>query len=702
MMIHIIFSAAVLKNQSNTEQIWQDFSDKVITSELHLRKLSDALGYGGYIHYFKNAVLRDNQEFLVDIRESAREIESSIQHLRANHTDKTTQSALKVFEDTFIAYRNKEPLLTNRQAISPEKLDELVKVDDGDALQALKIIREQVENELVLEQQLLKKQLEIQNSNNLFFVILGLSYFAFGVFCVAVLIKKNHYYTRLTETKAKLEAVLENIPTAVMVVNESGRVDYVNSSTSQTFGGYPDQLVGMQIENFVPTHARTNHVNHREKFVANNGARAMDDRNDLSAQKLDGTEFPIQISLKRIERESGNITVVILKDITQEKELEKRRFQQQRLEAIGQLTAGIAHDFNNTLAIIAGNKDIAASPSIAEPLKQKALESIEKATNKASALTRKLLSFGKQQEQYVLTVNLTQLIEGMQGIIKTLMGGGVNIKLELDPNLWLVSVDKTSFESALINLLINAKHALSELGNITVKVQNYTHIREAAFGLEMQQQDYIKLSVIDDGCGMSKEMTYKIFDPFYTSKPGGSGMGLSMVYGFVNQSKGHIEVLSEKGQGTTFNLYFPRHIEQTDDKKTIQACSEEKTSLVFSNKVFLIVSDNKNTINKLKETLLAVGSNIITVPSKEAAFEVIYTRKVDILMCEAVFSDKSSGIEVVKKLCSVQPEMKAAYLASYGEENLDQLTTVELSNETMISPPYSLAVITDALINITA
>eukprot|EP01035_Chromulina_nebulosa_P069573 gene69573-biopygen41890 len=237
------------------------------------------------------------------------------------------------------------------------------------------------------------------------------------------------------------------------------------------------------------------------------------------------------------------------------------------MEAVGQLTGGVAHDFNNLLQVISGNMELLSRDVAGNPSAERRVGNAKLAVSRGAKLASQLLAFGRRQALEPKVINIGRLVSGMDEMLRRSLGEAIEIETVISGGLWNTLVDPTQIENALLNLAINARDAMNGDGKLTIEVGNaFLDDAYARRHAEVAPGQYVLLAVTDTGSGMAPDVLARVFEPFFSTKPEGrgTGLGLSMVYGFVKQSNGHIKIYSEIGQGTTIKLYLPR-VEQSED-----------------------------------------------------------------------------------------------------------------------------------------
>ncbi|THA14685.1 response regulator, partial [Rodentibacter pneumotropicus] len=357
--------------------------------------------------------------------------------------------------------------------------------------------------------------------------------------------------------------------------------------------------------------------------------------------------------------------VIFLIDRTQRKKWENEIIHNQKMRAIGHLTGGIAHDFNNFLAVIIGNLDL-INPAHLDERQAKRLQRALKAAENSATLTQRLLAYARKQPLHPISLNINRLVLEFNDLIKHSIPTNIKVRLDLGENLPPVYIDKNQLETALLNLIVNAKDALNDQGTITIQTTALNVTRT------YRQEHMVQLSVIDDGCGMDEETINHVFEPFFTTKQNGrgSGLGLSMVYGFIRQSKGRVKIDSCPAQGTAIHLQLPITKNMNTTIPTPKNFSKNEVRYKI-----LIVEDKTSLRETLGEQLHVLGYMPILCESAEQAIEQLEQgEKIDYLLSDIMLSDKLTGIDLAKWVQKNFPAIKILLITGHTAqlENAEQ------------------------------
>lgn len=340
--------------------------------------------------------------------------------------------------------------------------------------------------------------------------------------------------------------------------------------------------------------------------------------------------------------------------------------QAQKMEAVGQLTGGIAHDFNNLLQVIVGNLEI-LTRSLPEEMARlrRATAQAMSGARRAASLTQRLLAFARRQPLDPKRLNANSAVQGMSEMLRRAVGETIELETVVAGGLWAIEVDPNELESALLNLIVNARDAMPSGGKITIETAN-GHLDEAyaAQHAEVTPGQYVAISVSDTGVGMDRQTMSRVFEPFFTTKSEGkgTGLGLSQVYGFVKQSGGHVQLYSEVGRGTTVRMYFPRKEGpgQSDERPGSSIAPEA------SGETILVVEDDPDvrayTVTALKE----LGYQVIEVADGPSAIAVLQDRNVDLVFTDVVLPGGMTGADVVARARELRPGILAVFTTGYA------------------------------------
>ena len=368
-------------------------------------------------------------------------------------------------------------------------------------------------------------------------------------------------------------------------------------------------------------------------------------------------------------------------EIKRRQETEETLRQAHKMEAIGQLTGGIAHDFNNLLTIIIGNLDSLQrqlgrltpdkTASDVAAMVKKQIDTAMLASRNAAKLTHRLLAFARRQPLEPKKVDCNRLVSGMSELLRRTLGEVVNLEVVLGGGLWPSFADPNQLENALLNLAVNARHAMPEGGRLTIETTN-AYLDEAyvrQFG-DLQAGQYVQISVADTGAGIAPEVLDRVFEPFFTTKSieAGSGLGLAMVHGFVKQTGGHVRIYSEVGQGTTVKIYLPR-LRDADAVAAAPMPSSEPAAPVArarSGETILLVEDNDGVREYARSVLEDAGYRLIEAGTAEDAMRLASEHeRIDLLFTDVVLPGGTSGRQLSDRLLALRPHLPVLYTTGY-------------------------------------
>ncbi len=378
-----------------------------------------------------------------------------------------------------------------------------------------------------------------------------------------------------------------------------------------------------------------------------------------------------------------------LKRAEEERErLQAQLLQAQKMESVGRLAGGIAHDFNNMLSVINGHAELALEQIPESDPVHDDLWEILSAGRRSATLTRQLLAFARQQTVQPRVIDLNQVVSGMLKMLARLIGEDIELAWSPDPGLWKVHVDPAQIDQVLANLAVNARDAIAGVGKVVLATANAV-VDEDECSIEGSLPGrYVRLSVTDTGCGMDKQTMARIFEPFFTTKKvgEGTGLGLATVYGAVKQNDGFVNVHSEPGKGTTFNIYLPR----SESVLTTTAEMESMSEIPQGAETVLLVEDEENVLRMVRGLLSSAGYGVLAANSPQEAIQVAqgFHGTIDLLVTDLIMPGMN-GRELARQLKVGRPSLKCLYMSGYPADVIAHHGMIDAGVH-LIQKPFSL------------
>jgi len=491
----------------------------------------------------------------------------------------------------------------------------------------------------------------------------------------------------LQHQQEELQHLINNIADAIIVIDQIGTVQTFSKSAERMFGFTPDEVLGQSVNNLMLPEQASHHDSYLHSYLTTGVAKVIGMPREVKGRRKNGDTFPLRLSVAELPKDEDGARRFIgaCHDMTFEKKHEEQLRRTQKMDALGKLTGGIAHDYNNMLGVILGySKLLQEALSEDEKLSQYTWE-IQHASERGRNLSRKLLGFSRNTQPEASEVNINELLSSEQDMLQKTLTPRIKLQLDLSPNIWPIFVNSGELEDAILNLSINAMHAMESGGNLYISTRNQTVKSLTSEKTNLADGDYVVISINDTGCGISPSDLSLIFDPFFTTKgEGGIGLGLSMVYGFVQRSGGEITVNSTPGYGSEFVLSFPRLIHsslspsETDKHNNVPLQGTE---------CMLIVDDEPAMVNLSEEILTGNGYRVLTALNADDALELFSSNKVDMVVSDVVMPGKD-GYQLAADIRAIRPDANILLVSGYTDDLENQYSDATTS-ETLLAKPYT-------------
>jgi PAS domain S-box-containing protein len=503
----------------------------------------------------------------------------------------------------------------------------------------------------------------------------------------------------LLRSQSRIAALLAIAADSIISLDERFCITLFNEGAEIMFGYDASEVLGHPIDMLIPVRFRDRHAHDVRGFAGSSvAARRMGERQEIYALRKDGSEFPAEASIAKLDAGDERIYLAVVRDVTERKqaeallarsnaELEERVMQRttalqeeirrreetqaaliqaQRMEAFGQLTGGIAHDFNNLLTIVSGNLELLSAEITAEDQ----LDLLGRAADAAqmgARLTSRLLTFSRRRRLEPVIVNLNDLVLGIAELLKRSLGEQVGLTTMLAGALWPSRVDPSEVENAVLNLAINARDAMPKGGKLVIETRNVSVGEAPRDGEPTLPGDYVMISVSDTGLGMSEETKHRALEPFFTTKGGhGTGLGLSTVYGFAQQSGGHVSIQSQVGEGTTISLYLPR---AQGERRPVSEAKSPPVPLSENCETVLVVEDNPEVRELTLQRVEGLGYVTQEASNVAIAQRLLETSlDIQLVFSDVILGDGMTGVDLARWVRANFPHIPVLLTTGYAGE----------------------------------
>jgi PAS domain S-box-containing protein len=492
---------------------------------------------------------------------------------------------------------------------------------------------------------------------------------------------------KLKDNERNLNLILNNLVDGVIAIDENGIILSMNKAAEDMFLYTEDEIKGQNINLLMPK-AIVDKNNEDLKTHLDTGiAKSIGIGRNLKAQRRNKEVFPTRLSVAELPRDLNGKRRFIgsCQDLTQLKQQELQIQRTQKMDALGKLTGGIAHDYNNMLGVVMGYSELLETSLNEQPTLKKYAHEIHRAGERGAKLTKKLLAFSRHQASEADIININALLLEEQHMLEKTLTVRIKLNFDLADDLWHIWLDSSDIEDAILNICINAMHAIEGNGQLNINTHNETINSLDAQILGIAAGDYITISIADTGCGMSDEVKEKIFDPFYSTKGDkGTGLGLSQVYGFVKHNGGAIKVYSELNQGTQFKLYFPRYFSTVDGVKSKE---NKHTNNLEGFESILVVDDEKALRHLSFDILSSQGYQVVCAKDGEHALNILKTKSFDLMISDVIMPGMD-GYQLSAIAKEKYPLMKIQLASGFADDRHPDTVDANL-RENILHKPYN-------------
>ncbi|MEV7629232.1 PAS domain S-box protein [Actinoplanes sp. NPDC089786] len=515
--------------------------------------------------------------------------------------------------------------------------------------------------------------------------------------------------------EAMFRGLLEAAPDAIIGVTRGGTITLINAQTERMFGYQRDDLIGQSIDVLVPERVRPRHPQLRDAYFADPRAGQLGVGKDLTAVRKDGSEFPVEISLSALETDQGVIVSAAVRDVTErlhaqnererliaqaERDAGERRLQHaRRLESLGQLAGGVAHDFNNILAVITNYSELLLDTLDTTAVNADDLAGarndigqISRAAERATQLTKQLLAFGRRDITQAEVLNLNHVIGDVEQMLRRTLGEHIHLITQLDRQLQPVYADASQIEQILVNLAVNARDAMPDGGTLSIDTTNADLDDEDVASGPLEPGRYVRLRVSDTGSGMPPDVIERAFEPFYTTKPHGSGtgLGLATVYGIATAAGGDVRLYSENGIGTTITILLPA-VDTPAALTPADAAAgpEVQAAGPRPHETILMVEDEDALRQVTGRILTRAGYHVLAANCGAQAIHLAHTHAapIDLLLTDVIMP-KMLGNEVAARIQAIRPGIPVLYMSGYAQPVLTENGTLP-DGVTIVEKPFT-------------
>ena len=493
----------------------------------------------------------------------------------------------------------------------------------------------------------------------------------------------------LSRSGDSFDTFFETAPVMMHSIDKNGQLLNVSTFWADALGYKRDEMVGRLATQFLTPSSREFAKGVFEEFFSTGKVHNV----EYDFVRKDGTTIPVLLSATAEYDDNGEFkrSLAVMFDNTAARRAKSELLQKHRMEAVGQMVGGVAHDFNNLLSIIQGNLEFLREEPADSPMREVYLHDAYGAARRGATLTQQLLAFGRQARLSPQKTNINTVIRNADAMLRRLMPANIEFETVSAGGLWHTMVDRSQLDTAILNIVNNARDAMPDGGHITIETANIRITEEYLIDRkeDISPGRYVMLAISDTGKGMTSDVADKAFDPFFTNKQtgGGSGLGLSMVQGFVSQSGGIVQIYSEASHGTTIKLYFPAvdALGGKDEGEVKSIDDDMPDTSMLAN--VMVVEDEADVRKIMVRQLTARGLKVVEASSGALAHGLLMTGyKPNVMVTDVVMPGNMQGPELAKVARAMIPDLKVVFVSGYPNESAIHTTGMHVDDVQLVKP----------------
>ena len=493
----------------------------------------------------------------------------------------------------------------------------------------------------------------------------------------------------LAHRELHLRSILDTVPEAMVVIDERGTITSFSTAAERLFGYSEADVRGCNVRMLMPQPDRDAHDGYLSHYIHTGERRIIGYGRIVTGQRKDATTFPMELSVGEVNSNGNRIFTGFIRDLTSRHRIEEELRQAQKMEAVGQLTGGLAHDFNNLLTVISGNLEMLES-KLHDPKLLTLLQEAQLAADDGAKLTEQLLAFGRRQPLNPRVIDVGQLVGGFSELLRRTIGETIELRTTVTGSSNLALVDASQLQNALLNLALNARDAMPDGGRLSIEIGRVKlDVDYAEMFPQVRTGEYVLVTVSDTGHGMTEEVRRHAFEPFFTTKSvgAGTGLGLSMVYGFAKQSGGHVQLYSEAAQGTSVRVFLPilKHGQAVD----VATAEEDAAPTIPSGRELILVVEDDLRVRRVAVARLRDAGYRVLEASNGTEALILFGQNPDIalLFTDMVMPGGLAGDKLAEEIRRLKPDIRVLFTSGYASPQVAGNRLAK--NEIWLKKPYT-------------